>query len=61
MIITWEKVLKNFILAGALGSLLSLPAMAASSFSDSLDLNQYRTDVKTLASDAFGGRAPLSR
>ncbi|MFB2653931.1 M28 family metallopeptidase [Shewanella seohaensis] len=60
MIITWEKVLKNFILAGALGSLLSLPAVAASSFSDSLDLGQYRTDVKTLASDAFGGRAPLS-
>ncbi|BDQ65982.1 peptidase M28 [Shewanella xiamenensis] len=52
--------MKNFILAGALGSLLSLPAIAASSFSDSLDLNQYRTDVKTLASDAFGGRAPLS-
>lgn len=52
--------MKNFILASALGSLLSLPAVAASSLSGSLDLNQYRTDVKTLASDAYGGRAPLS-
>ncbi|WP_037458723.1 M28 family metallopeptidase [Shewanella sp. HN-41] len=60
MIITWEKVVKNFILAGALGTLLSLPAIAAQSFADNLDLAQYRTDVKTLASDAFGGRAPLS-
>lgn len=52
--------MKNFILAGALGSLLSLPAIAAKSFVETLDLTQYRTDVKTLASDAFGGRAPLS-
>ena len=52
--------MKNFILTSALSALLSLPAVAAQSLSDSMDLNQYRTDVKTLASDAFGGRAPLS-
>lgn len=52
--------MKNFILVSVLSALLTVPADAATSFTDSLDLTQYRNDVKTLASDAFGGRAPLS-
>ncbi|MGL4895661.1 MAG: M28 family metallopeptidase [Shewanella sp.] len=60
MIITWDKLVKNFILASGLGAILSLPAIATPSVMPQLDLTQYRTDVKTLASDAFGGRAPLS-
>ncbi|MGI2148156.1 M28 family metallopeptidase [Shewanella baltica] len=60
MIITWEKVVKNIILATSLMATISLPALAETTFVQSLDLAQYRTDVKTLASDAFGGRAPLS-
>ncbi|MEI8600047.1 M28 family metallopeptidase [Shewanella sp. PP-Sp27a-2] len=60
MIITWEKVVKNIILATSLMATISLPVLAETAFVQSLDLAQYRTDVKTLASDAFGGRAPLS-
>ncbi|MGE6381342.1 M28 family metallopeptidase [Shewanella baltica] len=60
MIITWEKVVKNIILATSLMATISLPVFAETAFVQSLDLAQYRTDVKTLASDAFGGRAPLS-
>ncbi|MCT7946367.1 M28 family metallopeptidase [Shewanella septentrionalis] len=60
MIITWEKVVKNILLATSLMVTVSLPALAETAFVQSLDLAQYRTDVKTLASDAFGGRAPLS-
>ncbi|MDT3335840.1 M28 family metallopeptidase [Shewanella sp. SP1S1-7] len=60
MIITWEKVVKNIILATSLMATISLPVLAETTFVQSLDLAQYRTDVKTLASDAFGGRAPLS-
>ncbi|AUD60146.1 peptidase M28 [Shewanella sp. Pdp11] len=60
MIITWEKVVKNILLATSLMATVSLPALAETAFVQSLDLAQYRTDVKTLASDAFGGRAPLS-
>ncbi|MCS6124418.1 M28 family metallopeptidase [Shewanella baltica] len=61
MIITWEKVVKNIILATSLMATISLPVLAETTFVQSLDLAQYRTDVKTLASDAFGGRAPLSK
>ncbi|QYX66523.1 M28 family peptidase [Shewanella putrefaciens] len=60
MIITWEKVVKNILLATSLMVTVSLPALAETAFVQRLDLAQYRTDVKTLASDAFGGRAPLS-
>uniref|UniRef100_UPI00404795F4 M28 family metallopeptidase n=1 Tax=Shewanella baltica TaxID=62322 RepID=UPI00404795F4 len=60
MIITWEKFVKNIILATSLMATISLPVLAETTFVQSLDLAQYRTDVKTLASDAFGGRAPLS-
>lgn len=41
-------------------ALTSTNALAQSDFVQQLDLTQYRNDVKTLASDAFGGRAPLS-
>ncbi|MCU8003442.1 MULTISPECIES: M28 family metallopeptidase [unclassified Shewanella] len=60
MIITWEKVVKNLIITTSLLATISLPVFAETAFVKSLDLVQYRTDVKTLASDAFGGRAPLS-
>lgn len=52
--------MKNIILATSLMATISLPVLAETTFVQSLDLAQYRTDVKTLASDAFGGRAPLS-
>lgn len=52
--------MKNIILATSLMATISLPVFAETAFVQSLDLAQYRTDVKTLASDAFGGRAPLS-
>lgn len=52
--------MKNIILATSLVATISLPVLAETAFVQSLDLAQYRTDVKTLASDAFGGRAPLS-
>ncbi len=52
--------MKNIILATSLMATISLPVLAETAFVQSLDLAQYRTDVKTLASDAFGGRAPLS-
>lgn len=52
--------MKNIILATSLMATISFPAFAVTTFVQGLDLAQYRTDVKTLASDAFGGRAPLS-
>ncbi|SUI66869.1 Bacterial leucyl aminopeptidase precursor [Shewanella morhuae] len=52
--------MKNIILATSLMATVSFPTFAETTFMQSLDLAQYRTDVKTLASDAFGGRAPLS-
>lgn len=52
--------MKNILLATSLMVTVSLPALAETAFVQRLDLAQYRTDVKTLASDAFGGRAPLS-
>ncbi len=52
--------MKNILLATSLMVTVSLPALAETAFVQSLDLAQYRTDVKNLASDAFGGRAPLS-
>ena len=35
-------------------------ATSVSSIGEALDLQQYRDDVKTLASDEFEGRSPLS-
>ncbi|QYJ77501.1 M28 family metallopeptidase [Shewanella acanthi] len=57
--------MKHFILGAALTGLVSLPSFASmdnslSAFTTSFDVTQYRNDVQTLASDAFGGRAPLS-
>lgn len=52
--------MKNILLASTFMAALSLPALAESTFVRSVSLAQYHADVKTLASDAFGGRAPLS-
>ncbi len=51
---------KHLALAAGLLVAASTQVMAASQLADQLDLNQYRQDVKILASDAFQGRAPLS-
>ena len=52
--------MKKLLLISVL-STLALPSLAhTESHSDSLDLDKYRSHVKTLASDEYGGRAPLS-
>ncbi|PKG56231.1 M28 family metallopeptidase [Shewanella sp. GutDb-MelDb] len=52
--------MKKLILASVL-SALAIPSFAHSDKSPvGLDLDKYRTHVKTLASDEYGGRAPLS-
>ncbi|WP_187148502.1 M28 family metallopeptidase [Shewanella piezotolerans] len=51
----------NKLILASVVSALAFPAFAHSEKSDiSIDLDKYRSHVKTLASDEYGGRAPLS-
>lgn len=54
------SMIKTLLLSGALLSAFACLAATPTDIGNSINLDNYRKDVKTLASDEFEGRAPLS-